>query len=372
MDLYSINMIKSDLSLGDIYYIANQKSHSESIYIEQISKDGKVTKNYIAKDLPISEVWLRFLDFGAEKDFPIEECFEKIKDTFKVLTENIPRNQEDSLLLFKDVTKILKPVIADCPVLTIVYPYFYNVLKGCYKKDDVKKEISTLKQVVSSLNKNYDSAHEYAKTVLLLPDAKNKGRSPQDLIIMHSAYCNINQKEDYYYNTIPLAIPNNVRKGSSWETFLDQNAYETNEEEKCFKITSLEQFLHIGIDIMKESKTIIRKCKNCGGYFKVKYYLPQPCCTRIYRNTKYACYEHAQQKTYKQKLFAHPIHQEFTKAYNRLYGRIRRGRVPEDTPLMDELKALHDEYVQRYNETHKKEREKVWKEYIKKNKELLG
>lgn len=67
-----------------------------------------------------------------------------------------------------------------------------------------------------------------------------------------------------------------------------------------------------------------------------------------------------------------PIHQEFTKSYNRLYGHIRRGKVPEDSPLMDQLKALHDEYVQRYDETHKKEREKVWKEYIKKNKELLG
>ena len=33
-------------------------------------------------------------------------------------------------------------------------------------------------------------------------------------------------------------------------------------------------------------------------------------------------------KTYKEKLFQHPIHQEFMKSYNKLYGRIRRGKIP--------------------------------------------
>ena len=71
-------------------------------------------------------------------------------------------------------------------------------------------------------------------------------------------------------------------------------------------------------------------------------------------------------------LFKHPIHQEFTKAYNKLYGRIRRGKVPQNTPLMDQLKRLHEEYYEKYETTHFKEREAVWKEYIEKNKELLS
>jgi hypothetical protein len=75
---------------------------------------------------------------------------------------------------------------------------------------------------------------------------------------------------------------------------------------------------------------------------------------------------------YKEKLFKHPIHQEFTKSYNKLYGRIRRGKVPSDSPLMDELKRLHDEYTEKYENTHTKDREVVWKEYIQKNKDLLG
>ena len=107
-------------------------------------------------------------------------------------------------------------------------------------------------------------------------------------------------------------------------------------------------------------------------YFRVKYTSSQEYCTRIYRDTSTTCNEYASRKSYKEKLFSHPIHTEFTKSYNRLYARIRRGKLPADTPLMDQLKALHDEYTEKYENTHQKDREAVWKEYIEKNKELLN
>ena len=94
-------------------------------------------------------------------------------------------------------------------------------------------------------------------------------------------------------------------------------------------------------------------------------------CTKISLDTSIPCNEYASRKSYKEKLFSHPIHTEFTKSYNRLYARIRRGKLPADTPLMDQLKALHDEYIEKYENTHQKDREAVWKEYIEKNKELL-
>lgn len=48
------------------------------------------------------------------------------------------------------------------------------------------------------------------------------------------------------------------------------------------------------------------------------------------------------------------------------------AKVPNGTPLMDELKKLHDEYTEKYEHTQKKDRETVWQEYIQKNKELLA
>ncbi len=103
----------------------------------------------------------------------------------------------------------------------------------------------------------------------------------------------------------------------------------------------------------------------------MKYTSTQEYCTRIYRDTSTTCNEYASRKSYKEKLFSHPIHTEFTKSYNRLYARIRRGKLPADTPLMNQLKALHDEYTEKYENTHQKDREAIWKEYIEKNKELL-
>ena len=138
-----------------------------------------------------------------------------------------------------------------------------------------------------------------------------------------------------------------------------------------YPITSFRQLLYIGIRQLLEDELIIRKCKLCNGYFRVKYTSNQEYCTRIYRDTSTTCNEYASRKSYKEKLFSHPIHTEFTKAYNKLYARIRRGKLPADTPLMDQLKALHDEYTEKYENTHQKDREAIWKEYIEKNKELL-
>ncbi|MFG6322398.1 MAG: hypothetical protein K1W41_13010 [Lachnospiraceae bacterium] len=138
-----------------------------------------------------------------------------------------------------------------------------------------------------------------------------------------------------------------------------------------YPITSFKQFLCLSIRLLLEDELVIKKCGLCNGYFRVKYTSNQEYCTRIYRDTSTTCNEYASRKSYKEKLFSHPIHTEFTKSYNRLYARIRRGKLPADTPLMDQLKALHDEYTQKYENTHQKDREAIWKEYIERNKELL-
>ena len=94
-----------------------------------------------------------------------------------------------------------------------------------------------------------------------------------------------------------------------------------------YPVTSFKQFLCTGIRLLLEDELIIKKCKLCNGYFRVKYTSNQEYCTRIYRDTSTTCNEYASRKSYKEKLFSHPIHTEFTKSYNRLYARIRRGKL---------------------------------------------
>lgn len=172
--------------------------------------------------------------------------------------------------------------------------------------------------------------------------------------------------EDYLKNI----FDNDTPAWSSYFELFSEKLLDTDTQE--YYITSFAQFLHIGLSIMMSGEIVIRKCKLCNGYFQTKHSSEQMYCSRIYKNTSATCSEVGVRKTYKEKLFQHPIHQEFTKSYNKLYGRIRRGKVPNDTPLMEQLKKLHDEYTEKYENTHKKDREAVWKEYIQKNKELLG
>lgn len=129
--------------------------------------------------------------------------------------------------------------------------------------------------------------------------------------------------------------------------------------------------MKIGIDLMLKNEMVLRKCQNCGGYFCVKYTTIQDYCNRNFSNAS-TCSEYVSRKSYKDRLFENPINSEYTKAYNKLYARIRRKKLPADTPLKDELLRLRNEYIERYEHTHKKDREAVWKEYIQKNKELLG
>ena len=172
--------------------------------------------------------------------------------------------------------------------------------------------------------------------------------------------------EDYQKSFLGNGTP----EWSSYFDLFSEKLLDTDTQD--YHITSFSQFLHIGLSIMMSGEIVIRKCKLCNGYFQTKHSSDQMYCSRIYKNTSATCSEVGVRKTYKEKLFQHPIHQEFTKSYNKLYGRIRRGKVPNNTPLMDELKKLHDEYTEKYENTHKKDRETVWKEYIQKNNELLG
>jgi hypothetical protein len=172
--------------------------------------------------------------------------------------------------------------------------------------------------------------------------------------------------EDYLNNI----FDNDTPAWSSYFELFSKKLLDTDTQD--YYITSFAQFLHIGLSIMMSVEMMTRNCKLCNGYFQTKHSSDQMYCSRIYKNTSATCSKVGVRKTYKEKLFQHPIHQEFTKSYKKLYGRIRRSKVPNDAPLMEQLKKLHDEYTEKYENTHKKDREAVWKEYIQKNKVLLG
>lgn len=273
------------------------------------------------------------------------------------------------------------------PALAYIYPFYFQVLKCLidYQLERASSEetasilsihLFSVWAEVENLQKEYECAREYCKAVFLTANEPGSFLSTENLASLYHAYCMESGKKDFsvdYDEQISLStIPT---ESMSWESYLDSHKVQyrvSGEKTEQYILSSFIGFLRIGINYMISSDHVLRICKLCGGYFRIKYSSSQEYCTRFYGDTKAACNEYASRKFYKEKMFQHPIHQEFTKAYNKLYGRIRRGRLPADTPLMDQLKKLHDEYYNNYENIEHKDCEMVLKEYIEKNKELLA
>ena len=395
MNLYSINTIKQELSFAPLVYNIKKSDYSESLILiyndtsgnrnhelfgtirSILSNKEKLDKTF---DLLLSSIHL----FGISSDMAKDNLINKIDSFIKNFDSKA----------FSDVASSVLDILKECfdpyPVLAYLYPHYYALLhslylyteKSCSYEETTSKfssRITILLQELLHLESSYEQAREYTQSVFIEPYTDNASLPSSTSAALYHSYCKMLNQSDFYTETFDFPIDEEYLKNVFGKDTLAWSSYFDSFSEKLlgadtqdYQITSFAQFLHIGLSIMMSGEIVIRKCKLCNGYFQTKHSSDQMYCSRIYKNTSATCSEVGVRKTYKEKLFQHPIHQEFTKSYNKLYGRIRRGKVPNDTPLMDQLKKLHDEYTEKYENTHKKDREAVWKEYIQKNKELLG
>ncbi len=117
----------------------------------------------------------------------------------------------------------------------------------------------------------------------------------------------------------------------------------------------------------------LRKCKNCNRYFLTRYSSLAEYCLRKVERTNATCQEYAGKKSYKKKQSANPLYQVFTTYYNRIYGRIRRGALEKDSTLLDDIKALHQEFASKYDSAKDKDsKEKIINFFILEANKLLN
>lgn len=406
MNLYSINTIKQGLSFSPLIYSIKKSDYSESLILTYNDTDDNTHQEILGTSRSMLSNWMEVLDYDTEDKETLEKTFDLLllsvhllgiqsdiqKDNLETDIDNFLKGFESSA--FSDTASSVLDILKECfdphPALAYLYPHYYVLLhslylyaeKNCsYKeiKSQFTEKISVLLQELLHLKSSYEQAREYIQSVLIEPYIGNASILSTTSAALYHSYCKILNKADFYTTAFDFPIAGDYLKNilcndtPSWNSYFGLFSEKLMDADtQDYSITSFAQFLHIGLSIMMSGEMVIRKCKLCNGYFQTKHSSDQMYCSRIYKNTAATCSEVGVRKTYKEKLFQHPIHQEFTKSYNKLYGRIRRGKVPNDTPLMNELKKLHDEYTEKYENTHKKDREAVWKEYIQKNKELLG
>ncbi len=406
MNLYSINTIKQELSFFPLVYSIKKSDYSESLILVYSDIDGNTHQEVLVTNRSMLFNWLEILDYDTETKETLDKTFDLLLSSihlFGIKTDM----QKDKLIdkignfikdfggkAFSDVASSVLDILKECfdphPVLAYLYPHYYALLhslylyaeKSCSYEETVSQfsaKITVLLQELLHLKSSYEQARKYTQSVFIEPYADNASIQSTASAALYHSYCKMLNKSDFYMDAFDFPIDEDYLKNifnndtPAWTSYFElfsKKLLDTDTQD--YYITSFAQFLHIGLSIMMSGEMVIRKCKLCNGYFQTKHSSDQMYCSRIYKNTSATCNEVGVRKTYKEKLFQHPIHQEFTKSYNKLYGRIRRGKVPNNTPLMDELKRLHDEYTEKYENTHKKDRENVWKEYIQKNKELLG
>lgn len=406
MNLYSINTIKQELLFSPLVYSIKKSNYSESLLLTYNDIDNNPHQEALGTNRSIVSNWLEILDYDTETKENLDKTFDLLLSSIGLFGIK-PDIQKDKLInkidsfikdfddkAFSDVASSVLDILKECfdphPVLAYLYPHYYALLhslylyaeKSCSYEETVSQfsaKITVLLQELLHLKSSYEQAREYTQSVFIEPYTDNASVPSTTSAALYHSYCKMLSKSNFYMDAFDFPInedylknifDNNTPAWSSYFELFSKKLLDTDTQD--YHITSFAQFLHIGLSIMMSGEMVIRKCKLCNGYFQAKHSSDQMYCSRIYKNTSATCSEVGVRKTYKEKLFQHPIHQEFTKSYNKLYGRIRRGKVPNDTPLMEQLKKLHDEYTEKYENTHKKDREAVWKEYIQKNKELLG
>ncbi len=409
MNLYSPNTIKKNLHFDAATYNINRHLHEETFSVSYTDIDAKKSGTFhFIKKAPIHTCIMELLDYDMPEKESSLTAFENLKSTLPLLGIDCPFNQdkfarycaEHTVKNVNTVIGQIMPILQTCfeahPVLSYLYPLYYEVMRFHYLRADIlpnadllqaAKIAEILAEEIENLNNLYTQAKNYLDAVVIKPTEKGILLPSSVIAEVYHSYCLYAHKQNFQSNILSSMelktafLPDRVSVSASSDTHSDMqnwleylnnaSAFVTDNTITKYPITSFKQFLYIGIQQMLEDELVIKKCKLCNGYFRVKYTSNQEYCTRIYRDTSTTCNEYASRKSYKEKLFSHPIHTEFTKSYNRLYARIRRGKLPTDTPLMAQLKALHDEYTEKYENTHQKDREAVWKEYIQRNKELL-
>ena len=358
MNLYSINTIKQDFSFFPLVYRIKKSDYSESLMLTYSDIDGNAHQEILESNRSMLSNWLEVLDYDTENKELLDKTFDLLLSSVHLfgIKSDMPKdnliNAAGNFLkdfdsnAFSDIASSVLDILKECfdphPVLAYLYPHYYALLhslylyteKSCSYEETASlfsAKIAVLMQELLHLKSSYEQAREYTQSVFIEPYADNASVPSTTSAALYHSYCKMLNKSDFYMDAFDFPIIEDYLKNilgndtptwSSYFDFFSEKLLDADTQD--YHITSFAQFLHIGLSIMMSGEIVIRKCKLCNGYFQTKHSSDQMYCSRIYKNTSATCSEVGVRKTYKEKLFQHPIHQEFTKSYNKLYGRIRR------------------------------------------------
>lgn len=404
MNFFSSDITRETVSHTTVFYVISEDSKTESIMIRFSSdhQEGGTPANedfFLSRNEPLGENWMSILDLQDKNDritdavlnelhaalalleFPDELNQPSLQDYFQGHTAQFIKDTAQRVLT------IAGHLLPERPVLCILYPSIAMLLADLmsvrrdgtadFSQDLIIQDVKAVQTAFRSAETELDEARTYVRNVLILPYTEGIHFPPKVIADHYRNFCQEAGTVDFFgkYSSVPKFTEEmqptvDSSFSGEWKTYLQtlQNG-SLNE----IRLTSLAQFIHIGIQDLFDREHELRVCELCGNYFNTRYMSRKLCCTRLYRNTSMTCTEYSSHYKFRMKAKEeNPTAIEYRRAYNQLYARVRTGKTPADTPYYAALRKLYDEFLERYNAcSDDSDRDLILAEYNSANRSLL-
>lgn len=261
-------------------------------------------------------------------------------------------------------------------------PFLLIYLKGIHYTvlDRKISFINDLRELID----NFDCIKEYIVSIFIKPYMKSNAFSPRTLMLLNEHQNFNNNSESIYLSLFNrYQTFNQTTNISSLDEFLDMitsridyvsENLDTDENESLSilytKTNSCDCRFYVALiefmQYMFEDELKMKYCPNCGKYFISKYYHKTVYCLRNYAGTKANCQEYASHTQYRKRKKENPIHTTYVTCYNKLYSRVRKGKIEKDSPLFQTLSDYRDEYTAKYVQNPSEELVQEFKDITKK------
>ena len=303
MNLYSPNIIKNDFHFNVATYSINRHTHEETLSTiyddENTHKSG--TASFIKK-AAIHTGIMEILDYDMPEKESAVVAFQKLKSVLPLLGINCTFDEEAFNVYccehtLKDIeasTEQIMPILQSCfekhPALSYLYPLFHMVMRTCYQQagkpadTELLQAAKLLSKEVGSLETLCAQARDYLDAVIIAPSKQDVQLPSSTIAEIYHSYCLYASKQDFQSDALSAMeiketflpdIHTHTDAHSNtqdWIEYLNHasNLITDNAIGK-YPITSFKQFLCIGIRLLLEDELVIKKCRLCNGYFRVKY-----------------------------------------------------------------------------------------------------
>ena len=250
-------------------------------------------------------------------------------------------------------------------------PFLLIYLKGIHYTV-LEKSISFIDDLRELID-NFDCIKKYIESIFINPYMKTTMFPPRTLMLINEHQEFINSSESIYLNLFNrYQTLNQIADISTIDSFLnmitsridsvsknlgtDENEslsilYTETNSCDCRFYVALIEFMQY----MFENELKVKFCPNCGKYYILKYNHKTAFCIRIYAGTKTTCQGYGSNTLYRLRKSENPIHPIYITCYNKLYSRVRKGKLEKNSPLFQTLMNYRDEYTAKYEQNPSEE-----------------